>query len=141
MRKPGRILLFLSLVSVLIVAGMVLRQRDDGQEAQRLMPAAGTSGMLVAIDPETGTLTQPTPEQVRELEALSATPVAQESGVQTFVLEDGTVGALLDESFDHYSTVHIGADGKLHAACQQGDSSLCLHPHQAGGTTTALPEE
>jgi len=100
MRKPGRILLFLSLASMLIVAGTTLFGRDDApkQRTQDVKPSVGTSGMLVAIDPETGTLTQPSPEQIRELQDLSSTPTAQGSRVETFVLEDASVvGDILDE--------------------------------------------
>jgi len=143
MRKPGRILLFLSFASVLIVAGTTLFGRDEApkQPVQDVVTPPGTSGMLVAIDPETGTLTQPSPEQIRELEQLSAASKAQTPRVETFVLDDGTVGAYLDESFDHTMTVHIDADGRRHADCERGETSLCKHDQTTGGKPAALPEE
>lgn len=97
--------------------------------------------MRAAIDPESGTLTQPSAEQIRELEQLSGASKARPSRVETFVLEDGTVGAVLDESFDHTMTLHVGPDGKRLVACQPGGSTPCTHSQAHGGSSTALPEE
>lgn len=141
MRKPGRILLFVALVLVLVTAGTKWIGGDAVPQppTQDATSTLG-SGMLVAIDPETGTLTQPSPEQIRELQERTTTSTAQKSRVETFVLDDGTVGAVLDESFDHFMTVHLDPDGKRHASCQQGAS--CTHLQTHGGTdAAALPEE
>jgi hypothetical protein len=142
MRKPGRILLFVALALALVTAGTrwIGGEVAPQPPAQDVTSTNGTHGMLVAIDPETGTLTQPSPEQIRELQEGVSTGAAQKSGVETFVLDDGTVGAVLDESFDHFMTVHIDADGNRHASCQQGAS--CTHLQTHGGTdAAALPEE
>jgi hypothetical protein len=143
MRKPKRILLFLSLGVVLLVAGTMGFGRGEAPQraVNPVAPAPGESGMRAAIDPETGTLTQPSPEQIRELEQLSGAAKARPSRVETFVLEDGTVGAVLDESFDHSMTLHIAPDGKRHVDCQPGSASPCTHASNLGGSTTALPEE
>lgn len=139
MKKFGRILLFLPFATGLCVAVMAFRGHDEAppRQAREAGAVSPTSGMVAAIDPETGTLTQPTPEQMREL--LPQAPASTEKPhMQTFELEDGTVGLIVDETFDHYATVSIGPDGKLHTDCQQGDTHL---PGTNGGVAAGLPEQ
>jgi hypothetical protein len=81
--------------------------------------------MVVAIDPETGALTQPTAAQMQELQQQPQ----KTSEVTTYRLADGTVIANLDESFDHYSVVEIGADGKMQHVCQSA-RECSLHTRQ-----------
>lgn len=128
-------LLLLSLVAVLAA----LRSAPEATTAAAPQ-APQRAGMLVAIDPETGALVPPTPEQSRELTAAAGVTVAP-APVRTFVLPDGTVGALLDESLHHYSIVHLDADGSLHPACLQGDATASPLPQPSTRKAAAAPEE
>ncbi len=93
---------------------------------------SGAAGMVVAIDPETGALTQPTAAQMQELQQQPQ----KTSEVTTYRLADGTVIANLDESFDHYSVVEIGADGKMQHLCQPA-RECSLHRRQVVPSPTA----
>jgi len=101
----------------------------------------GAAGMLAAIDPETGLLTEPTPEQMRALHGDAHTPL-QTGHVEITHLPDGTVLGKLDESYLHYSVAHIDAHGRLHADCAQGASAAAApRPVVGNGSTPAAPEE
>ncbi len=118
-------------------AALLIASRTAPQAAAPVPQAP--PGMLAAVDPETGALVQPTPEQVRELAAATDSPAAP-GATRTWVLPDGTVGALVDESLHHYSVVHLDADGKLHCACLQGDAAAPPR-RDLDPTTAAAPEE
>ncbi len=96
------------------------------------------TGMVAAIDPETGALTQPTAAQMQELQGPKTDAAQKASEVATYRLADGTVIAHLDESFDHYSVVEVGADGKLQHVCRQPAHDCSLHTQPAGPSTTAV---
>ena len=123
----------------LIVHANLSRQSPEGDDAAppgaatAPAPASGAAGMVVAIDPETGALTQPTAAQMQELQQ----PPQKPPEVTTYSLADGPVIANLDESFDHYSVVEIGADGKLQHLCQTARECSLLTgqalPHATAG--------
>src|SRR5262245_17628932 len=110
----------------------------------------GAAGMVAAIDPETGELTAPTAEQLRELRAAEVSKTGR-STIETYQRPDGTVIGVLDGRFDHYSVVQVGADGKLHSVCAHGEehckSALQAptgHTNRADGQTSpdaAAPEQ
>ena len=122
----------------LIVYANLSRPSSGGGSAAPLGAAtapaqpSGAAGMVVAIDPETGALTQPTAAQMQDLQP----PPQKTSEVTTYRLADGTVIANLDESFDSYSVVEIGADGKVQHLCQTA-RECSLHTRQALPTATA----
>ena len=122
----------------LIVYANLSRPSSGGEVAAPLGAAtapaqpSSAAGMVVAIDPETGALTQPTAAQMQELQQ----PPQKTSEVTTYRLADGTVIANLDESFDSYSVVEIGADGKIQHLCQTA-RECSLHARQALPNATA----
>lgn len=96
--------------------------------------------MVAAVDPETGLLTEPTPEQMRALQD-GARMLLESGHVEITRLPDGTVIGKLDESFLHYSIAHIDAAGRLHADCTQGASHAAALPVLGTHSTTAAPEK
>jgi hypothetical protein len=115
MRKPSRIgLLFCLTLLFCLMAGGLSAQVYQVPEADTSAP---TGGMTAAIDPVTGQLRQPTPEEASLL-AVKAAPLRELKVTQ---MANGMVMIELDESFLDYLTVRIGEDGDLHAACTRAD--------------------
>jgi hypothetical protein len=94
-------------------------------------PVAGATpalaGMVVGLDPETGTWGPPSPEQLRELAELrklsegDARRVAKPEGPLPEVRHpDGHVSVELDGQFQEFTTVRIGPDGKPVFTCAHG---------------------
>lgn len=100
----------------------------------------GHSGMVAAIDPETGELTEPTPEQMRALRPSAAAP--HKSGrIEITELPDGTILGKLDESFLHYSIAHIDADGTLHSDCTRDAIGNALPLPRPAPPSPVAPEK
>jgi hypothetical protein len=85
------------------------------------------AGMVVGLDPETGTWGAPTPEQLRELaekrrlEGAEQHRVAKPDGPLPEVHHpDGHVSVDLNEQFQEFTTVRIGPDGKPVFTCVHG---------------------
>ena len=97
-------------LTIVLVAFPDLVARDVTQPVAPPPPSA----LLAAIDPETGLLTAPTPEQSREL--LVGTPDKTGHVVIT-QRPDGTVIGTLDTSYLHYTVASIDAAGKLQTDC------------------------
>jgi hypothetical protein len=86
---------------------------------------AGQAGMRVYVDPQTGQLREPTPE---EAAALSAAIQADESlrtlaGPQQITGVGGAIGYRLDESFSSYSVATVKPDGSVSFECVTGDKA------------------
>src|SRR6266850_3951398 len=96
--------------------------RRSGQVPAPQRPAL--AGMVVGIDPETGEMGMPTPEQLR---ALSGSPQYQVDHSAAGLVEvhhpDGSVSIDLQGRFQEYATVRIGPDGKLIFRCVDGDEN------------------
>lgn len=114
-----------------------------------LAAAPAAAGMVAAIDPETGLLTEPSREQMRELLG-GADAWQRTTGVEIVQHPDGTVIGRLDESFLLYSVAHIDADGRLHSDCAEGaparDAALAAATARIAAPapsprTTAAPEK
>jgi len=83
--------------------------------APLLLLPLGTSGMMVAIEPETGALVMPTREQMLRLTAAEATGLLRTSAdlAQTR-LADGTVMMDLQGRFMEFEVARIDARGRPH---------------------------
>lgn len=81
------------------------------------------AGMIVGIDPETGKIGKPTPEQRAEIErsAPLASPAFDRSGEGLTVVHrpDGSTMADLQGRFQEYTVVRIGPDGTKSQVCVQ----------------------
>ena len=144
-----RLVLSISLVSAGVGLSLYANISRSGSDARVAAPlrAATTpvhgqrsdaAGMVVAIDPETGALTQPTAAQMQELQGPKTDAAQKASEVTTYRRADGTVIAHLDESFDHYSVVAIGADGKMQHVCQRPALDCSLHTRHAGPSAATV---
>jgi hypothetical protein len=77
--------------------------------------------MVVGIDPETGKLGMPTPEQLKELSDLQQYEVDHSDvGLVEVHHPDGSVSVDLQGRFQEYATVRIGPDGKKTFQCVDG---------------------
>ena len=77
-------------------------------------PVAGTAGMVIAIDPETGQLGAPNAEQARQLQSLNL-PVEGQATVTT--MPDGSLRLNLNGTSVEYATIHVDANGKKVFGC------------------------
>jgi len=83
--------------------------------------------MVVAIDPETGALGMPSPEQSRALVSPgSATLSRLPEGVVEIRGAAGAAGLDLQGRFQDYAVVRMGPDGKCSYGCIHADG--CLEP-------------
>jgi len=79
------------------------------------------AGMVVGIDPETGELGMPTPEQVRVISESQHREVDHSAeGLLEVRHPDGSVSVDLQGRFQEYETVRVGPDGKLTFRCVDG---------------------
>ena len=97
-----------------------------GREVARpAMAAARTPvpGIVVAIDPETGTLWPPSPEQMREIQSHRATTFrASPDGFMEIRRPDGAVGLVLGDRAQSYSVVRVTPDGRRAFGCLEASS-------------------
>lgn len=110
-------------------------------------PGSSMPGMMVAIDPATGQLRTPTPE---EMAALQAADPSRRKGKNTDgvlrseTLKNGAVVTTLDPSYDLYSVVAKDADGKMRTACVPGyqlDATLAAAEKMASQTEEVVDEK
>ena len=75
----------------------------------------GSMGMMIAIDPETGTVGMPTPEQLSEMQ-LSDPSVSKDDGYT--VTRQGNMSILhTNGAFQEYAVIRKTADGKTVTGC------------------------
>jgi hypothetical protein len=75
-------------------------------------------GMVAAIDPETGELGAPTPEQAAALRPLGTASASESEGILEQHHADGSVSVTdLSGRFQEYMLVKVGPDGKLQKVC------------------------
>jgi len=83
------------------------------------------SGMVVAIDPETGILGMPTPEQMRRLFPLGVAAIGQtDAGLPILRGPGNAVGLDLQGRFQEYYVVRIGPDGRKVALCVDDPTTI-----------------
>jgi len=104
--------------------GRAAPARGHAPHAHAPLERPATAGMVVGIDPETGELGMPTPEQ---LKALSDSPQYEVDHSTAGLLEvhhaDGSVSVDLQGRFQEYATVRVGPDGKLIFRCVDGEEN------------------
>jgi len=84
----------------------------------------GAAGMVVGIDPETGELGMPTPEQLQKISDSQQSQVDHSSaGLVEVHRPDGSVSIDLQGRFQEYATVRIGPDGNLIYQCVDGEEN------------------
>jgi hypothetical protein len=93
----------------------------------------GVSGLVVAVDPATGDLGMPSPEQMAALEAMQSTipseDVTDHSGNLTAVRSaNGSLTVDLQGKFQEFATVHVGPNGKLNFGCADAPTLPTLQP-------------
>ncbi|MBZ5645662.1 MAG: hypothetical protein LAN37_00390 [Acidobacteriia bacterium] len=119
----------IALVGFLVILPVATAQSDSNQStpSKQVEPTTAnpSAGQRVAKDPATGQLREPTPEEVKELEAGQAKMAPQvKKPLQLLkaapAAASGAVGVLLDESYETYAVATRSADGKVKFDCVQG---------------------
>jgi hypothetical protein len=86
------------------------------QKAQAAAP--GAAGQRVFVDPATGKITEPTPEQIQALEQAVAGMLSQSSeGLQVVELPDGTLTIDLEGRFQEVAIATVAPDGTVRTGC------------------------
>ena len=80
--------------------------------------APGTAGMVVAIDPETGTVGMPSAEQMKAFDEQMKTSLNQsEVGLEFINHPDGSTSVDLQGRYQSVSIAQIGPDGRAQTTC------------------------
>ena len=92
------------------------------------LPSTGSSpaaGMVVGIDPETGALGMPSPEQMLELTQAERTGMLRTgAGLTEVGLPSGAVMLDLQGQFMEYSVIQLDATGRPTFSCVSGEDLL-----------------
>lgn len=110
------------------------------QKTQAAAPAG--AGQRAALDPATGTPGEPTPEQIRELEAAMAEMLSQSSeGLQVVELPDGTLTMDLQGRFQEVVVAAVAPDGTVRIGCVErpGQVKAVLAPKARRGAKDSVP--
>jgi len=99
---------------------------------------AGKAGMVVAIDPVTGELRQPTRKEAAGLTMRQPSPARE---LKVTRMSSGMVMIELDDSFLDYLTVRLGEDGHLHTACARADQVDTILRLPVRAATPAMEEK
>jgi hypothetical protein len=98
--------------------------------------APGSGGMIVGIDPETGQLGMPTPEQMKRLFPTGVSALNQsDEGLPITYGPDGTISRDLQGRFQEYVLVRIGPDGRKRVQCLNDPAAI----HRALETPAPAP--
>jgi len=106
-----------------VAAKTVAARPAVAQPASPLVLPLGAAGMIVAIEPETGALVRPTPEQVLQLlpgQTSLLTPAERtglmrtSEGLSETRLKDGSVMLDLQGRFQEFEIVRLDAQGRPH---------------------------
>lgn len=86
---------------------------------------ASQAGMRVYVDPQTGQLREPTPEETAALDAAIQADgrLRTLEGPQRITGVGGVVGFRLDESFNSYSVASVNPDGSVSLDCVTGEKA------------------
>ncbi len=98
--------------------------RNSGAAAPA--PSAGSTGMILAVDPETGMLAMPESQLHRALTIpeLQALARAEAEGLVTIQNADGSETLNHAGRFADHSIVRVGPDRKLIFECVQGEGQF-----------------
>jgi hypothetical protein len=102
--------------------------------------APGTAGLVVAIDPETGRLVQPTAEQVPGLAPQSAferSAAPLYAAPELVTLPDGAKLVRLNGRYMKHATVTIDAQGGKHYGCSSDPAAAAPSAHVSTPTAAA----
>lgn len=142
----------MTVVSVLMFSLVILPAATAQSEshpstpaAQAAAPANGSAGQRIAKDPATGQLREPTPEEVKELDALQAKKAPKvKKPLKTMTAAPaeatGAVGVVLDESYESYTVATRSADGKVKLDCVQGKDDAEARVKSDSNTEPATKE-
>jgi hypothetical protein len=91
-------------------------------------PLAGnnstTNGMVIAIDPESGTLGMPSATQMQQLRAQMSLDETSRTGAVETVMPDGSLRLDLNGSFADYATIQIAPNGQKIFGCTTNPHAL-----------------
>jgi hypothetical protein len=96
------------------------RAPAQSTEPQRV-ESDGGAGLQVAVDPQTGKVRQPTPEEIeklsRSVQSMFSNSKSLTSAAQPVTSRDGTVGMAVGSEYLNVWVVRINPDGSASQAC------------------------
>lgn len=135
MRNPScKWALAMGLAALAVLAAPALVAEEAPAAAKPEAPAGAATaepvevelpgvGLTVAIDPVTGRLRQPTPEEARALAAGMMQKLGRKGPAQVVHHRDGMLSAVLTTDYLDYSVATVDADGNLSLTCVAGSES------------------
>ena len=106
------------IVAALAVVPMASAQNPDNVEKEKAAKPRGRGGLQISVDPATGRLRTPTPEEARELAASMGLVLGDTSeGLEEVVFPDGTVVVDLEGRFMSVAVAAIDDDGTVVTEC------------------------
>lgn len=126
----------------LAARGAIGRPAFSAMTARVPPPTAGSAGLRVAIDPETGELGMPSAEQARRMDLhVGSSLDRSDAGLRAILRPDGSRMVRLEGRFMEYSIAEIDAAGKVRLRCVQDPGALGRSVRTEGATSGAAPEE
>jgi hypothetical protein len=99
-------------------------QQAAKSEVQQQSGAIEFSGQIVSVDPQTGKLREPSPEEAGRLSEMirefAKKHRKSSDGLKAYLYTDGTVSVELTEDYMDVSVVRINSDGTLSMECITG---------------------
>lgn len=118
------------------------QQLEDGRRQAGGMGYAGF-GLWIFMDPETGEIVPPSPEQQARRRAVTAKSLAKsDAGLEPFSLETGGRGVYLEGRFQHALRAQMDADGNITYVCSDHPDGHGTdgHDHEPVESTPAPPK-
>jgi len=119
----SRILVLLSatLICTWFCVSVIGAQEGAEDERSTGNDIVTVGGVALHIDSQTGRLSKPTTNEVRQLRATLAQMFASTRTTDGVVTRpDGTKTLVLDESYSVFSVAHVSGDGRLSTRCVMG---------------------
>ena len=130
-RAPRITILALGVLTTLVLAVPASAAKKAPRQ-QRVEAAAPGQGMMVAIDPATGKIRQPTAAETQSLssqvKAMMTTKAAVSSDPQLTTYADGTMSAVIPPGYLNVWMVQLNADGTTSEICVDGAHAANVQP-------------
>lgn len=121
-----------TLTILALAAPAAAAQKDKAPGRHRVEAEAPAQGMMVAIDPATGKVRQPTAAEAQALtsqvKAMMTAKAAASSGPQVTTYADGSMSAVLPADYLNVWMVQLNADGTTSQICVDGANAATIQP-------------
>jgi hypothetical protein len=101
------------------------KSEGSGKKVPEAKPGrpAGSSGVVVFVDPATGNIVEPSAEQIQTLTGASQPPVGSKAPLMMIQGPGTTVGIVMPPESYSYAIATVGPEGKLTLDCVTGEKT------------------